>query len=133
MAMGVIVSPRHVVGSPAAHVGRRLGEFVLGEALGGGSFGTVHRATQQALGREAVVKLLHTRLHDDPAARARFMREAQLAARIDHPYAAHVYAYGAEPDGLVWIAMEIVRGTSLAAMIGSGPIPLERFVPFFAK
>ena len=44
-----------------------------------------------------------------------------LASRLDHPYAAHVYAFGAEPDGLVWIAMERVRGTSLAEVLAAPP------------
>ena len=62
------------------------------------------------------------------------MREAQLASRLDHPYAAHVYAFGVEPDGLFWIAMELVRGTPLDRLIrAQGHLPLERLVPFFER
>jgi WD40 repeat protein len=78
-----------------------------------------------------VVKLLHARGLADPRLVDRFLREAQLASRLDHPYAAHVYAFGAEPDGLLWIAMERVRGTSLAQVLASQPgrrMPLHRFV-----
>src|SRR6185295_14258747 len=62
----------------------------------------------------------------------RFRRETELAARLDHPYAAHVYSFGAEDDGLLWIAMELVQGTTLGDLLKSrGPMPLEQFVPFF--
>ena len=103
----------------------RLGEFVLRERLGEGGFATVWRADQPALGRDAVVKVLHAR-----GASGRFLDEVRLAARLDHPYAAHVYAFGAEEDGRLWIAMERVRGTALDEMLlVSGPMPLERLIP----
>src|SRR5687768_1391598 len=101
-------------GDARRNLGRRLGEFVLCELIGEGGFGSVFRAEQPGLDREAVVKILRARLRDEPRAAQRFMREARLAARLDHPYAAHIYAYGAELDGVLWIAMELVRGTSLA-------------------
>jgi len=94
--------------------GRVLGDFTLGERLGAGGGGVIYGAEQRLLGREAVVKLLHVRDLEAPERVDRFLREAQLASRLDHPYAAHIYAFGAEPDGLLWIAMERVRGTSLA-------------------
>src|SRR6478736_6401864 len=117
-----------------ALVGRRLGEFVVREVLSSGGFGTVYRAEQQALAREAVVKVMHTRLRASEAMIQRFLREAKLASRLDHPYAAHLYAFGAEPDGLLWIAMELVRGTPLDRLLESqGPVPLERFVPLLER
>jgi serine/threonine-protein kinase len=86
--------------------GRKIGEFVFRERLDAGGFGTVYRCEQPTLGREAVVKVLHHRLRGDDVQIQRFLREAQLASRLDHPYAAHVYAFGAEEtDGLLWIAM----------------------------
>src|SRR5688572_3558685 len=64
----------------------------------------------------------------------RFLREARLASRLDHPYAAHIYAFGAEPDGTLWIAMELVRGTVLSDYLrASGPLPLERFIPLLER
>ena len=115
-------------------VGRTLGEFVLRERIGQGGFGAVYRAIQPALDREAVVKVLHSRLHAMPAATERFLREARLASKLDHPYAAHIYAFGAEPDGELWIAMELVRGTPLDRLLEvQGRIPLERFVPLLDR
>src|SRR5262245_27678442 len=89
-------------------VGRKLGEFVLRERIGEGGFGVVYRAEQTTLDREAVVKVLHKRLQDTAQITERFLREAKLASKLDHPYAAHVYAFGAESDGVLWIAMELV-------------------------
>jgi WD40 repeat protein len=115
-------------------VGRSLGEFVLRERIGEGGFGAVYRATQPALDREAVVKVLHGRLHASKAATDRFLREAKLASKLDHPYAAHIYAFGAEPDGELWIAMELVRGTPLDRILRSqGPLALERFLPLLDR
>jgi WD40 repeat protein/serine/threonine protein kinase len=115
-------------------IGRRFGEFVVTEPLSSGGFGAVFRAEQAALGREAVIKVLHARLMSSEAAVQRFLREARLASRLDHPYAAHTYAFGAEPDGVLWIAMEYVRGTPLDRLLeAQGPIPLERFVPLLER
>jgi serine/threonine-protein kinase len=65
----------------------------------------------------------------------RFLREARLASRLDHPYAAHVYAFGIEEqDKLLWIAMERVQGITLAQWLKMhGPMPLPQFVPFFER
>ncbi|MGE5184518.1 MAG: serine/threonine-protein kinase, partial [Acidobacteriota bacterium] len=115
-------------------LGRSLGEFVLRERIGEGGFGAVYRASQPALDREAVVKVLHARLHASKGAIERFLREAKLASKLDHPYAAHIYAFGAEPDGELWIAMELVRGTPLDKLLKiQGPLPLERFVPLLDR
>src|ERR1700758_2228149 len=90
--------------------GRTLGEFILREQIGEGGYGAVYRGEQPLLERDVVVKVLHERRGDD-VSRRRFLREAKLASRLDHPYAAHVYASGAEDaDGILWIAMELVQG-----------------------
>jgi WD40 repeat protein len=94
--------------------GRRLGDFVLRERIDDGGFGAVYRCDQPKLRREVVVKVAHQRASASDPEALRFLREAQLASRLDHPFAAHVYAFGIEPDdGLVWIAMEMVHGTTL--------------------
>jgi len=115
--------------------GRMVGEFVLRERIDEGGFGAVYRCEQPLLGREAVVKVLHQRLRRNDVLLQRFMREAQLASRLDHPYAAHVYAFGIEhDDGLFWIAMEMVQGITLNKWLRDrGPLPLDQFVPFFER
>src|SRR5215510_3612723 len=110
---------------------RTLGEFVLRERIGVGGHGTVYRCEQRALGRDAVVKVLRPRKTNDAQAE-RFVREARLASRLDHPYSAHVYDFGVEDDGVRWIAMELVHGVSLGDWLKArGPMPLAQFVPFF--
>lgn len=115
-------------------VGRALGDFVIRERIGAGGVGEVFRAEQVTLGREAVIKVLTRTKDTGTEAAERFLREARLASRLDHPFAAHVYAFGAEPDGLLWIAMELVRGIPLDRLINTqGPLPLSRFGPFFER
>src|SRR4051812_45945505 len=113
--------------------GRKIGEFVLRERIGEGGFGAVYSCEQPLLGREAVIKVLHRKLRRSDIIVQRFLREARLASRLDHPYAAHVYAFGIEEhDKLLWIAMERVHGVTLAQWLHThGPMPLPQFVPFF--
>jgi len=114
--------------------GRTLGHFAILEKIGEGGFGSVYRAKQSLLDRPAVVKVLHTRHRATAIVTERFLREARLASRLDHPYAAHIYAFGAEPDGLLWLAMELVRGTTLDEYLrANGPLPVEKFVPLLER
>ncbi len=114
--------------------GRALGDFIIGDKLGQGGFGAVYRAEQPLLSREAVIKVLLHRDGGDGEGVQRFLREAKLASQLDHPYCAHVYAFGAEPDGLLWIAMEYVRGVPLDRLLAEqGPLSLPRFVPLFER
>ncbi len=114
---------------------RKIGEFVLLEKLDEGGFGKVYRCKQPTLGREAVIKVLHGKLSRRYVNVQRFLREARLASRLDHPYAAHIYAFGIEErDRLLWIAMERVQGVTLAQWLTAhGPMPLGQFVAFFER
>ncbi len=111
--------------------GRVLGDFQLKEQLGSGGGGTVYLAEQLTLRREAVVKIV---AKSDRASAERFLREARLASQLDHPFAAHIYDFGHESDGLLWLAMELVRGAPLNEIIkNQGPLALARFVPLFER
>jgi serine/threonine protein kinase len=79
-----------------------------------------------------VIKVLHEERSDSDS-RERFLREAKLAAQLNHPYAAHVYDFGAEDEGRqLWIAMERVRGVPLDVWLAKhGPMSPEQFGPFF--
>jgi len=104
------------------------------ERLGHGGSGEVYRAQEVQLGRSVVVKVLRRDLAKLGNRTERFLREVKLASRLDHPYAAHVYAYGAEADGVVWIAMEHVRGVTLDELVATrGPMPPALFGPLFAR
>ena len=115
-------------------IGRTLGDFVVREKIGEGGFGAVYRSEQPLLEREAVIKVLHRQQLESEASVKRFLLEARVASRLDHPYAAHIYAFGVERDGLLWIAMELVRGTPLNHLLDAGgPLPLDRFVPLLER
>ena len=82
--------------------------------LGTGGMGRVFRAHDPVLGRFVAIKLLHS---TTPEMAERFAREARLQARVDHPNVCKVYEVG-EVDGLPYIAMQLVTGTSLAHLAG---------------
>ncbi|MBI4854395.1 MAG: SUMF1/EgtB/PvdO family nonheme iron enzyme [Acidobacteria bacterium] len=115
-------------------IGRTLGDFSVKKKLGEGGFGAVYKATQITLEREAVIKVLHIKHRTNKDVIARFKREAYLASRLEHPYCAHIYSFGAESDGLLWIAMEYVAGTPLNEILkAQKKLPLEKFVPLLDK
>ena len=116
--------------------GRSFGDYSLGERIGEGGNGFVYRARQQTLERDVVIKVLRRRAETSGESQlaARFLREAQLASGLDHPYAAHIYDFGVEFDGVMWIAMELVNGAPLKTIIHSqGALPLARLVPLLEK
>ncbi|MBI4851180.1 MAG: SUMF1/EgtB/PvdO family nonheme iron enzyme [Acidobacteria bacterium] len=120
--------------TPDPIIGRILGDFLVKEKLGEGGFGAVYRAQQITLDRPAVIKVLHANHRANIEVIERFRREAHLASRLEHPYTAHIYAFGVESDGLMWIAMELIQGTPLNKLIKiQGPIVLERFVDLLDK
>ena len=99
--------------------------YELLEVLGHGGMGVVYRARHRGLRREVALKLLRTRKPSDTA-RPRFVREAEVMARVRHANLVQVYDAGAAGDDL-WIAMELVRGPSLAAVLAqAGPLPPPR-------
>ena len=115
--------------------GRNIGGFILRGQIAAGGFGAVYGCDQPLLGREAVVKVLHREMRRSDVIVRRFLREARLASRLDHPYAVHIYAFGIEEqDRVFWIAMERVHGVTLAEWLKlHGPMPLGQFVPFFER
>ncbi len=119
---------------PADLIGRTLGKFTIVDKLGRGGSGDVYRAEQVQLGRSVVIKVLRPEVAWTPNRVERFLREAKLASRLDHPYAAHVYAFGAEPDNTLWIAMEHVKGMTLDELVAKrGALPAGVFAPLFAR
>ncbi len=105
--------------------------YVITEVLGEGGMGKVYRARHVRLPREAAIKVLHPRMVQDPAAVARFDREAANASRIDHENVVRVFDFGETQDGLVYLAMEFVAGQNLKDLVEKeGPLPLARAASF---
>jgi serine/threonine-protein kinase len=120
---------------PDPLIGRTLaGKFRLESFVGAGAMGAVYRASQLALEKPVAIKVLTGALAVDPSFAARFAREAKAAARLDHPNSIRVFDFGQEPDGLLYIAMELVEGSDLATEIQlHGPMPPERIVDILSQ
>jgi len=100
-------------------VGSTLGHFRIVEKIGEGGMGVVYRALDQSLGRSVALKVLHAEYVTDDERRQRFVREARTAAALNHPNIATVHEVG-EADGIIFIAMELIDGRTLATRIGDG-------------
>ena len=100
----------------------RFGHFMLLQLLGAGGMGGVYRARDEGLNREVAIKVMLKSLGDDPQFVETFQREAQAAARLNHPHIAQIYSFGQE-KGQPYIAMELVSGGSLDKMMAEqGPL-----------
>jgi len=107
-----------MVGS-AAWLEKTLGRYRLEAIVGEGGMGTVFRARDTSLDRDVAVKILLGA--PDATARKRFMREARAAAMLAHPNVVTIHDVG-EHEGVPYVVMELVRGTSLRAFVGL-PMP----------
>ncbi|MGE0868719.1 MAG: serine/threonine-protein kinase [Kofleriaceae bacterium] len=107
--------------------------FELRELLGRGGMGTVFRAWQRSVGREIAIKLIAPTQSADPARARRFEREAQLASQLSHPAIVTVFDYGQEPDGVLYIAMERVRGRNLQQVAAAGALSVARIARIAAQ
>ncbi len=104
-------------------VGKTLGAYRIDGVLGQGGMGIVYRAHDLKLQRPVAVKLLPPELTADPERRKRFLLEARAAARVTHPAIAQVYDVG-EHEGIIFIAMELVEGRTVAALVQSKELDL---------
>jgi len=100
--------------------GQRVSHFRILGRLGSGGMGVVYRAIDLELNREAALKLLHARSEGRERDQARFRREAQAAAALDHPNVGTIYEVG-EHDGRPFIAMALYDGETLAGRLARQP------------
>jgi eukaryotic-like serine/threonine-protein kinase len=96
---------------------RELGRYRVESRVGSGGMAVVYRGRDERLGRPVAIKVLADNLAADDGFRARFVREAQLAAGLSHPNIVHVYDTGEDADGRPYIVMEYIDGESLAATV----------------
>ena len=101
-----------------------MGRYRVERPLGHGAMSTVDLARDVELDREVALKRLAENLARDDDLRARFQREARLAARLAHPNVIQIYDVGEDDDGRPFIAMEYVAGETLAELVARrGPLP----------
>jgi serine/threonine-protein kinase len=108
--------------------GARVGPYEILCALGAGGMGEVYRATDTKLKRQVAVKILPPALAADPDRLARFQREAEVLAALNHPHIAAIYGLE-DADGVKALVMELVDGDDLSQRIASGPISLDEALP----
>ena len=109
-------------------IGDRLGPYEILAALGAGGMGEVYRGRDAALNRDVALKILGERFAEDPDRLARFKREAQVLASLNHPHIGAIYGVAEFPGGRA-LVLELVEGPTLADRIAAGPIPLEEALP----
>ena len=97
-----------------------VGPFWCFGRIGEGGMGVVYKARHQSLGRLSAVKALPPRLAQDARSLSWFRREAQLAARVQHPNVVAIFDYGELPGGLLYLAMEYVSGEPLSKRVRLG-------------
>jgi serine/threonine protein kinase len=108
--------------------GARLGPYEILAPLGAGGMGEVYRARDARLERDVALKVLPEIFAKDKERMARFQREAQVLASLNHPNIAALYGLE-ESDGVRALVMELVEGPTLAERIAAGPLPLDEALP----
>src|SRR5262245_39326599 len=90
--------------------------------------GEVYRATDINLKRQVAIKLLPASVAADSDRLARFQREAEVLAALNHPNIAHIHGLE-KSDGTIALVMELVEGPTLADRIAKGPVPIDEALP----
>jgi eukaryotic-like serine/threonine-protein kinase len=112
----------------ALAAGARLGPYEILSALGAGGMGEVYKARDRKLGRDVALKILPEPFAADPDRLARFQREAQVLASLNHPNIAAIYGLE-ESDGIRALVMELVEGPTLADRLARGALPFDEAMP----
>ena len=122
-------SPEESLGVPdlLAFTGRTVGRFRVLAPIAVGGMGVVYRAHDAELNRPVALKFPLPGTHADASVKARFLREAQSAAALDHPNVCSVYESGETADGHLFLAMPLYDGETLKSVLArDGPIPIPR-------
>jgi Tol biopolymer transport system component len=111
------------------NTGSRLGPYEVTGTLGAGGMGEVFRGHEAGLNRDVAIKVLPAAMASDPERLARFRREAQMLASLNHPNIAHVYGFEAATleggEAVHFLAMELVEGDDLSVRLAHGALPLD--------
>jgi tetratricopeptide (TPR) repeat protein len=122
--------------SPVPDGATQAGRYQLGEEIGHGGMGAVLQGHDPELDRDLAIKVLREDLQDQPDAVQRFLAEARIAGRLQHPGVVPVYDLGRFPDRRPFFAMKLVQGCTLADLLKERPDPahdLPRFLKIFEQ
>ena len=108
--------------------GTRLGPYEITAQIGEGGMGEVYQATDTNLKRSVAIKVLPESVAGDPERLARFQREAEVLAALNHPNIAQIHGLE-DSDGSKALVMELVEGPTLADRIAQGAIPVDEALP----
>ncbi|HKS70186.1 MAG TPA: protein kinase, partial [Ktedonobacterales bacterium] len=111
----------------------RLGAYEVVRQLGEGGMAQVYLARDVRLGREVAVKVLDSRLASRTGFKERFLREAQVAAALDHPHIVPLYDFGETDDGHLYLVMPYISGGSLQDILRKTPLPVGDVVTYGAQ
>ncbi len=106
-------------------IGRSIAHYTITAKIGEGGMGEVYRATDAKLKRDVALKVLPESFTQDPQRMARFTREAQVLASLNHPNIGAIFGLE-EEDGIRALVLELIEGEDLSERIAKGPIPLEK-------
>ena len=105
-------------------VGQTISHYRITAKLGEGGMGEVYRAEDTTLKREVAIKVLPAQFTQDTERLARFQREAQLLASLNHPHIATIHGLE-QADGVRFLILELVEGQTLAERLRRGPLPMD--------
>ncbi|NNE44612.1 MAG: serine/threonine protein kinase, partial [Gemmatimonadetes bacterium] len=109
-------------------IGKTLAHYRITGKIGAGGMGEVYRATDSKLGRDVALKILPDAFAQDPERMARFQREAQVLAQLNHTSIAAIYGLETE-GGATAIVLELVEGPTLEDRIREAPLPPADALP----
>ena len=104
--------------------GQSIGQYQIVEPLGQGGMATVYKAYHPRLNRHVAIKMIHKGHLEDPGFVARFEREAQIVASLEHPNIVPVFDF-AEHEGQPYIVMKLVKGCTLKSILNGSPLQLN--------
>src|SRR4029453_9111071 len=108
--------------------GTRIGVYEVSALIGEGGMGQVYRASDTRLKRQVAIKILSPAFAADRDRLARFTREAEVLASLNHPHTAAIYGLEESAEGTA-LVMELVDGEDLSQRIARGAIPLDEALP----
>jgi len=110
-------------------IGQSLEHFRLIEKIGEGGMGVVYKAHDERLDRDVAIKVLPAESLGDPASRSRLLREARTASKLNHPNICTIHEVG-EVEGQAFIAMELVEGKPVSALVKGGALPGDQVLRY---